>query len=135
MIAGLEEIRAGTIAIVGKVVNGLAPKARDISMVFQNYALYPHMTVRENMAFSMTLAGAAKADKAARVLRAAEIPDLVPYLDRIPFASASTTCRMVPGPTGASPTRIGGPRPIPARSSVASSGRPAPRLPPGWAPG
>ena len=84
MIAGLEEITGGSIAIGGKVVNGLAPKERDISMVFQNYALYPHMTVEQNMAFSMTLAGAPKAEKAQRVRRAAEILDLVPFLDRKP---------------------------------------------------
>ncbi|WP_226782403.1 ABC transporter ATP-binding protein [Oceaniglobus trochenteri] len=84
MIAGLEEISGGTISIGGRVVNKLPPKQRDISMVFQNYALYPHMTVAENMAFSMTLAGADKADKARAVQRAAEILDLVPLLDRKP---------------------------------------------------
>ena len=72
MIAGLEDISGGTIRIGGKAVNDLPPKERDISMVFQNYALYPHMTVAENMAFSLTLAGVSKADKAAQVARAAE---------------------------------------------------------------
>src|SRR5690242_1356069 len=62
MIAGLEQITAGEIAIGGKVVNTLPPKERDIAMVFQNYALYPHMTVRDNMAFSMKLRGAQKAE-------------------------------------------------------------------------
>src|SRR5256884_5856958 len=57
MIAGLEEITAGEIAIGDRVVNGVAPKERDIAMVFQNYALYPHMTVFDNMAFSLKLAG------------------------------------------------------------------------------
>ena len=61
MIAGLENITAGEIAIGGRVVNNVAPKERDIAMVFQNYALYPHMTVRDNMAFSLTLAKAPKA--------------------------------------------------------------------------
>src|SRR3954467_8993000 len=57
MIAGLEEISQGTLAIGGRVVNDVAPKERDIAMVFQNYALYPHMTVYDNMAFSLKLAG------------------------------------------------------------------------------
>ena len=86
MIAGLEDISDGTVAIGDRIVNNLAPKARDISMVFQNYALYPHMTVAENMAFSMTLAGASKAEKAASVQKAAEILDLVPLLERKPRA-------------------------------------------------
>src|SRR6201991_3429479 len=64
MIAGLENITGGTISIGGRVVHELPPKGHDISMVFQNYALYPHMTVAENMAFSLTLAGAPKAEKA-----------------------------------------------------------------------
>ncbi|ESY80869.1 sugar ABC transporter ATP-binding protein [Mesorhizobium sp. LNHC221B00] len=84
MIAGLEDISGGTISIGGKVVNNLPPKQRDISMVFQNYALYPHMTVAENMAFSMTLAKAPKAEKDERVAKAAEILGLTPLLDRYP---------------------------------------------------
>ena len=84
MIAGLEDITGGTIRIGDRAVNDLPPKERDISMVFQNYALYPHMTVAENMAFSLTLAGAGKADKAAQVARAAEILGLTPLLDRHP---------------------------------------------------
>ncbi|WP_375450727.1 ABC transporter ATP-binding protein [uncultured Devosia sp.] len=84
MIAGLEDISGGTISIGNRVVNDLPPKQRDISMVFQNYALYPHMTVAENMAFSMTLAKAPKAEKAARVARAAQILSLTPLLDRYP---------------------------------------------------
>jgi len=84
MIAGLEGITGGSISIGGRVVNKLPPKERDISMVFQNYALYPHMTVAENMAFSMTLAGAQKDDKAQAVRRAAEILDLTSLLDRKP---------------------------------------------------
>ena len=86
MIAGLEDISGGTIAIGDRVVNDLPPKARDISMVFQNYALYPHMTVAENMAFSMTLAGAPKAEKDRKVREAAEILGLTPLLDRKPKA-------------------------------------------------
>jgi len=84
MIAGLEDISGGTIRIDGRAVNDLPPKERDISMVFQNYALYPHMTVAENMAFSLTLAGASKAAKAAAVGRAAEILGLTPLLGRYP---------------------------------------------------
>src|SRR6266849_2725094 len=67
MIAGLEEIGHGEIAIGGKVVNDMQPKERDIAMVFQNYALYPHMKVRDNMAFSMLLAKRPRAEVDARV--------------------------------------------------------------------
>ncbi|MBO9123987.1 MULTISPECIES: ABC transporter ATP-binding protein [unclassified Rhizobium] len=86
MIAGLEEISGGEISIGSKVVNNLPPKSRDISMVFQNYALYPHMTVEENMAFSLTLAGASKEEKQKKVREAAEILGLVPLLQRKPKA-------------------------------------------------
>jgi multiple sugar transport system ATP-binding protein len=84
MIAGLEEITAGEIDIGGRVVNKIAPKERDIAMVFQNYALYPHMTVRDNMAFSLKLAGVAKAQLDGRVAEAAGILGLGDYLDRYP---------------------------------------------------
>ncbi|HZV20890.1 MAG TPA: sn-glycerol-3-phosphate ABC transporter ATP-binding protein UgpC, partial [Hyphomicrobiales bacterium] len=84
MIAGLEEITSGAIAIGGRVVNNLPPKSRDVAMVFQNYALYPHMTVFENMAFSMRLRKAPKAEVESRVNAAAEILGLKPYLDRYP---------------------------------------------------
>src|SRR5205085_412096 len=84
MVAGLEEITAGEIAIGDRVVNNLPPKDRDIAMVFQNYALYPHMTVRDNMAFSLKLRKADAATVAERVKRAAEILGLMPYLDRYP---------------------------------------------------
>ena len=84
MIASLEDISGGTISIGGRVVNDLPPKQRDISMVFQNYALYPHMTVAENMAFSMTLAGAPKMEKQKRVAEAAQILGLTPLLERYP---------------------------------------------------
>ena len=72
MLAGLEDITTGEILIDDKVVNDIPPKQRDVSMVFQNYALYPHLNVAENMAFSLTLAGASKTEKAARVSEAAE---------------------------------------------------------------
>ncbi|WP_158746410.1 ABC transporter ATP-binding protein [Acidisphaera sp. L21] len=84
MIAGLEAIGAGEIAIGGQVVNKVPPKQRDIAMVFQNYALYPHMTVRDNMAFSLKLAGAPKAAMDERVGRAADILGLDALLDRYP---------------------------------------------------
>src|SRR6266536_4848923 len=73
MLAGLENITSGEIAIGGRVVNAVPPKDRDIAMVFQNYALYPHMTVYDNMAFSLTLAKAPKTKIAAEVNRAAGI--------------------------------------------------------------
>ncbi|MFQ6017899.1 MAG: ABC transporter ATP-binding protein [Kiloniellaceae bacterium] len=84
MIAGLEEITAGEIRIGPRVVNTVPPKERDIAMVFQNYALYPHMKVFDNMAFSMKLARLDRATIAQRVQRAAEILGLVEFLDRYP---------------------------------------------------
>jgi len=84
MIAGLEEIKTGEIAIGGTIVNRVPPKERDIAMVFQNYALYPHMTVRDNMSFALLLAKRTKEDIADRVKRAADILGLSPYLDRYP---------------------------------------------------
>src|SRR5499427_3281169 len=84
MIAGLENITSGEIRIGERVVNNVPPKERDIAMVFQNYALYPHMTVAANMAFSLKLRGAPKSEIDARVRRAAEILGLVPLLDRFP---------------------------------------------------
>src|SRR6195952_6130581 len=84
MIAGLENITGGEISIGGRVVNNLPPKERDIAMVFQNYALYPHMSVAANMAFSMKLRGAPKEEIDARVNRAAGILGLGSYLERYP---------------------------------------------------
>jgi multiple sugar transport system ATP-binding protein len=84
MIAGLENITRGEIAIGGRVVNNVAPKERNIAMVFQNYALYPHMTVRDNMAFSLMLAKAPKGVIEEKITRAAEILGLTPYLERYP---------------------------------------------------
>jgi len=84
MIAGLENITGGEIRIGDRVVNHLPPKERDIAMVFQNYALYPHMTVADNMAFSMKLRGAPKQEIAQRVNRAAEILGLTKLLERYP---------------------------------------------------
>jgi multiple sugar transport system ATP-binding protein len=84
MIAGLENISAGEIRIGNRVVNQLPPKERDVAMVFQNYALYPHMTVAANMGFSMRLRGTNKAEIEQRVARAAEILGLTPFLARFP---------------------------------------------------
>ncbi|MCO4318246.1 ATP-binding cassette domain-containing protein [Phyllobacterium sp. 21LDTY02-6] len=84
MIAGLEEITGGEIAIGDRVVNDLPAKERDIAMVFQNYALYPHMTVADNMGFALMLKKAAREEKASRVGRAAEILGLEKLLDRFP---------------------------------------------------
>jgi multiple sugar transport system ATP-binding protein len=84
MIAGLEEITEGEISIGGTVVNRVPPKERDIAMVFQNYALYPHMTVRDNMSFALMLAKNTKPEIERKVARAADILGLGPYLDRYP---------------------------------------------------
>src|SRR6188472_2995634 len=84
MVAGLENITAGEILIGDRVVNNVPPKERDVAMVFQNYALYPHMTVAANMAFSLQLRGAPKSEIEERVKRAAGILGLEPYLGRYP---------------------------------------------------
>jgi multiple sugar transport system ATP-binding protein len=84
MIAGLEEISGGEIRIGSRVVNRVAPKERDIAMVFQNYALYPHMTVYDNMAFSLKLAGLPAHEVRQRAEEAAQILGLMDYLERYP---------------------------------------------------
>src|SRR3954464_766861 len=84
MIAGLENVTSGEIRIGNRVVNNVPPKERDIAMVFQNYALYPHMTVADNMAFSLKLRGAPKSEIETRVSRAASILGLQKLLDRYP---------------------------------------------------
>jgi multiple sugar transport system ATP-binding protein len=86
MLAGLEEVNDGKIFIGDRDVTDLAPKDRDIAMVFQSYALYPHMTVRENMGFALKIAGVDKNEIESRVQEAAKILDLEPYLDRKPKA-------------------------------------------------
>ena len=86
MIAGLEDISGGKISIDGKIVNDVAPKDRDIAMVFQNYALYPHMSVYENMAFGLKLRKYPKAEIDSRVHEAAQILGIESYLDRKPKA-------------------------------------------------
>ncbi|BDT93483.1 sugar ABC transporter ATP-binding protein [Nocardia sputorum] len=86
MLAGLEDVNGGRILIGDNDVTHAEPKERDIAMVFQNYALYPHMTVAENMGFALKLAKVAKAEKEQRVLEAAKLLDLEPFLDRKPKA-------------------------------------------------
>jgi multiple sugar transport system ATP-binding protein len=86
MLAGLEEVNDGDIFIGERNVTDVPPKDRDIAMVFQNYALYPHMTVAENMGFALKIAGVNKDERAARVLEAAKLLDLEPYLSRKPKA-------------------------------------------------
>ncbi len=86
MLAGLEEVDGGTIRIGDRDVTNVAPKDRDIAMVFQSYALYPHMSVSENMGFALKIAGVDKAERDRRVLEAAKLLDLEPYLDRKPKA-------------------------------------------------
>jgi multiple sugar transport system ATP-binding protein len=86
MIAGLEDISGGELFIDGKKMNDVMPKDRDIAMVFQNYALYPHMTVFENMAFALKLRKVPKAQIKQRVIEAAEILEITDYLQRKPKA-------------------------------------------------
>src|SRR5690242_7190711 len=86
MVAGLEEITAGEISIGDRVVNDLPPKDRDIAMVFQNYALYPHMTVEQNLAFGLQLRRTPKEEIRRRVTEAAKMLGLEPYLRRKPAA-------------------------------------------------
>lgn len=86
MLAGLEDITGGEISIGGQVVNNLEPKDRNIAMVFQSYALYPHMTVYENIAFALKLAGASKEEIANKVRPVADMLQLTPLLDRKPKA-------------------------------------------------
>ena len=86
MVAGLEEISSGRVLIDDKVVNGLTPRQRDIAMVFQSYALYPHMTVGQNMGFALKIGKVDKGEVARRVKDAAEILGLTDLLDRKPRA-------------------------------------------------
>ena len=86
MLAGLEEVNDGNIFIGERNVTDVPPKDRDIAMVFQNYALYPHMTVAENMGFALKIAGVNKDERASLVLEAAKLLALEPYLGRKPKA-------------------------------------------------
>src|SRR5512134_790324 len=84
MVAGLEAISSGEIVIGGRVVNQLEPKDRDIAMVFQNYALYPHMSVYDNMSYGLRIKGFSKQEIETRVQKAAAILELKPFLERRP---------------------------------------------------
>ena len=84
MIAGLEDISSGELTISGKRVNDLPPKDRGVAMVFQSYAIFPHMTVRENVAFGLTIAGASKAEKDEKVAEAARILQMEHLMERRP---------------------------------------------------
>ena len=96
MIAGLEEISSGDLIIDGKVMNDVEPKDRDIAMVFQNYALYPHMTVFDNMAFGLKLRKVPKDEIKAKVEEAARILDLEKLLDRKPKALSGDRDSVLP---------------------------------------
>src|ERR1700753_2882978 len=100
MLAGLEKITSGTISIGDRVVNNLQPKERDIAMVFQNYALYPHMTVADNMSFSLKLRGAGKDEIKKGVARAAEILALTRHVARRPPQARPKGPRNRPRPPG-----------------------------------
>src|SRR5437764_13247300 len=100
MMAGLEEVSRGTISIDGKVVNDVEPKDRDLAMVFQNYALYPHMTVYENMAFGLKLRRHPRAEIDLRVSQAAEILGITLLLDRLPEALSGGQRQRVAGGRG-----------------------------------
>jgi len=104
MIAGLESISAGEIAIDGKVMNEVSPRDRDIAMVFQSYALYPQMTVRENIAFALELRKVSKAEIAQRVDEAARILDLSELLGRKPRELSGGQRQRVAISTSRSPT-------------------------------
>ena len=95
MIAGLETISSGELRIGERVVNAVPPKDRDIAMVFQNYALYPHMTVAENLGFALKLRGASKVEIAARVLEAAKMLELDALLERKPAVLSGGQCQRV----------------------------------------
>jgi multiple sugar transport system ATP-binding protein len=95
MLAGLEEVSAGRVLIGERDVTGMAPKDRDIAMVFQNYALYPHMSVADNMGFALKIAGVGKEDRRARVVEAAKLLDLEELLERKPKALSGGQCQRV----------------------------------------
>ena len=131
-IAGLEEITGGTISIGDRVVNDLPPKDRDIAMVFQNYALYPHMTVEQNLAFGLQLRKAPKAEITRRVGEAAKMLGLEPYLKRKPAALSGGRSR--PWGSCAAAARTPGSAPPSCAGTARSSGTPS-RCPGPWAAG
>ena len=103
MIAGLEDISEGDLVIGGKRMNDVEPKDRDIAMVFQSYALYPHMTVYENMAFALKLRKVPKEEIDKKVREAAEILDITQYLDRKPKALSGGQRQRVATPSSVIP--------------------------------
>jgi multiple sugar transport system ATP-binding protein len=107
MVAGLEQVTSGEIRIGGRVVNDLPPKDRDIAMVFQNYALYPHLTVEDNMAFGLQLRKTPKDEQRRRVAEAARMLGLEPFLKRKPAALSGASASGWPwaGPSSAAPRR------------------------------
>ena len=117
MIAGLEDITSGELWIGDKLMNDVEPKDRNIAMVFQNYALYPHMTVYENMAFSLKLKKAPKDEIDKKVREAAEILDITQYLDRKPKALSG----------GQRPRHRPRPRRVPDGRAAVQPGRQAPQ--------
>ncbi len=96
MVAGLEAISQGTISIGDRVVNEVEPADRDIAMVFQNYALYPHMTVYDNLAYGLKNRGTPKTEIAARVAEAAKMLEIEKYLDRKPVRSRAVSASVSP---------------------------------------
>ena len=122
-IAGLEDVTAGTIRIDGRDVTDLEPRDRDIAMVFQSYALYPHMTVRDNMAFSLDLRKTPKAEIDARVTEAARILGLEPLLD----AQAARPLRRPAPARRHGPRHRAPPAGLPLRRAALEPRRPAPR--------
>ncbi|GAB1363816.1 hypothetical protein MASR1M32_30520 [Rhodobacter sp.] len=124
MIAGLEKITAGEFSIDGVRMNEVPPAQRGIAMVFQSYALYPHMTVRENMSFALKIARKPQAEIDAAVDRAARILQLTPYLDRLPKAPVRR-----PAPAGGDRAQ----RSCATRRSISSTSRSRTLTPPcGW---
>ncbi len=138
MIAGLEDITEGTLRIGGRVVNDLAPKERDVAMVFQSYALYPHMSVRENMGFPLRLAKVDKATVDSKVEEAARVLDLVEFLDRKPanLSGGSASGSPWDGPSSVTPRPSSWTNPCPTwtPSSVCRCAPRSPGCSAGWAP-
>lgn len=130
MLAGLEEVNKGRILIGGKDVTTMQPKDRDIAMVFQNYALYPHMTVADNMGFALKIAGTPKEEIRKRVEKAAEILDLTEFLDRKPKALSGGQRQRGPWAVQSSVSRRSSSWMSRSRTSMRSSVcRPVPRSP------
>ena len=137
MLAGLEEVDSGSVHIGDRDVTNLAPKERDIAMVFQNYALYPHMTVGDNMAFALKMAKVDKTERDTRVKEAAALLDLTEHLDRKPKSLSGVSAngwrwvvRSYVGPRSSAWTN---PCPTSTPSSASRPARRSPRCSSGWA--